>query len=147
MLGIELYVLVNILWRYLVAAISQSHGLLDLTNLRYVPKVTTAPNLAAICYTAWLKWSRPDCLLTTKKKLLFGKDEALAVFMNYWMNSCNIYVLYCTLGSIHVVLHKYSFFIVDHLPANVRIGMTATEVIQVDLNYGDAASPCGEPGK
>ena len=38
------------------------------------------------------------------------------------MNSDNNYVPYWTLGSIHVVLHKYSFFIVDHLLANVRVG-------------------------
>ena len=71
------------------------------------------------------------------------RSEALAIFM---MNSDNNYVLYWTLGSIHVVLHKYSFFIADHLPAKVR-PRPATEVIQVDLNYGNTASPYSEPGK
>ena len=53
------------------------------------------------------------------------------------MNSGN---KYGTLGSIHVVLYKYSFFIADHIPAKVR-PRSATEVIKVDLNYGDTPSP------
>ena len=57
------------------------------------------------------------------------------------MNSGN---KYGTLGSIHVVLYKYSFFIANHLLAKVR-PRSATEVIKVDLNYGDTPSPWGEP--
>ena len=64
------------------------------------------------------------------------------------MNSGN---KYGTLGSIHVVLYKYSFFIADHLPAKVR-PMSATEVIKfmvhisVDLNSNVAAvtAPAGQ---
>ena len=60
------------------------------------------------------------------------------------MNSDNNYVLYWTLGNINVVLYEYSFFIADHLWAKVR-PRPATEVIKVDLNYGDTPSPWGEP--
>ena len=54
----------------------------------------------------------------------------LSIFIYYWMNSVNIYVLYWTLGSIHVKHGQ------PPTVSKVGSGMVqgpATEVIQLDL--------------
>ena len=85
-----------------------------------------------------------DCRLVHKSNsflhICARQGVMLNIFMYYWMNSGNIYVLYWTLGSIHVVLHKYSWT----TSVGGSIG-PATEVIQLDLNYSNTASPWGKP--
>ena len=103
-----------------------------------------------------MPYNSPECLqVVTQIKFIFAylcqtRSEALTIFMYYWMNSSNN--LCSKLDSRQYSCSVIQIFILYCGPPTGKSKIwyeprPATEVIQVDLNYGNTASPCGEPGK